>query len=618
MVSFSLKSKLLIIPCVAILIIFAVNFFISSAIVKEILTSEFSGRISVELNLQEILFKNRENQLKEFLNVTLFDKDLFDGYFALISEDESPLVQFYKKINQSNGIDILTLVGREDEKVIFSSRETVKGKAFEHKDLIKPIMSVENIDLPAKLISSGTLEIGKDPYFASVGPLMDVETVVGAIIIYEKIDVGLLNVWKSLQGGTVDLILAKDGVGLVSTDNKFLENNVRLPHPGSNSVADLNKSQFALFASSILSNQYSLVVAVNRDQILRKEFYNQVIILTLSVVALLLLVFILGFTSKSLLKQLNKLKGILKNMEEGNLMVHLTGFSEDEVGKLANSVQSTSKRLNDIIGDTKKVADHVVLSSEELSFASKKMSQGAADQATSIEEISASIEQMTATIQQNADQAKKTENIASKSADDAKESGIAVSEAIASMKDISKRITVIEEIARQTNLLALNAAIEAARAGESGKGFAVVASEVRKLAERSQKSAKEITKRSQMNVQGAEKAGVLLSKLLPDIQQTAELVQKISASSVEQYAGVEQINKAIQGQDRVVQQNANTSEEVSTTAENLFIEARQLQDNIAFFKIQKRGSVHSKNEATKYQQPGVYDSSAEKKMKLLM
>ena len=126
------------------------------------------------------------------------------------------------------------------------------------------------------------------------------------------------------------------------------------------------------------------------------------------------------------------------------------------------------------------------------------------------------MEQMVSNIKQNADNAQQTEKIAIKSAEDAKEGGRSVADAVNAMKEIASKISIIEEIARQTNMLALNAAIEAARAGEHGKGFAVVAAEVRKLAERSQKAAGEINQLSASTVKVAEKAGDMLEKLVPE------------------------------------------------------------------------------------------------------
>ena len=137
------------------------------------------------------------------------------------------------------------------------------------------------------------------------------------------------------------------------------------------------------------------------------------------------------------------------------------------------------------------------------------------------------------------------------------------------MKEIAEKISIIDEISRKTDLLALNAAVEAARAGEHGKGFAVVASEVRKLAERSQTAAAEISRLTAGGVQRADGAGQLLSRLVPDIRKTAELVREIAAASAEQGSGATQVSKAMQQLDQVIQQNASASEEMSTGADEL-------------------------------------------------
>lgn len=277
---------------------------------------------------------------------------------------------------------------------------------------------------------------------------------------------------------------------------------------------------------------------------------------------------------------------VAEEIAKGNLAVDVELASDKD--QLGTALKNMVRILNDVLGQVSAAADNVSSGSQSMSSASEEMSQGASEQAAAAEEASSSIEQMTANIRQNADNALQTEKIAVKAAQDAREGGAAVVETTTAMKDIANKIMIIEEIARQTNLLALNAAIEAARAGEHGKGFAVVAAEVRKLAERSQVAAAEISKLSVSSVEVAEKAGGLLEVIVPNIQKTAELVQEISAASKEQDSGAEQINKAIQQLDLVIQQNASASEEMASTAEELSSQSEQLQEMIAFFELGAR------------------------------
>ena len=317
---------------------------------------------------------------------------------------------------------------------------------------------------------------------------------------------------------------------------------------------------------------------------------SRMLVLSGIAVCLVLGIAIALFIMRDILKTLgaepDHVRDIVTAVAAGDLRVDVQTRANDNSSVLA-AVRDMVGRLRGIVGDALAASDNVSSGSQELSSASEQVSQGATEQASSAEEASASMEEMAANIKQNADNAAQTEKIARQSAKDAEASGQAVNRAVGAMRTIAEKISIVQEIARQTDLLALNAAVEAARAGEHGKGFAVVASEVRKLAERSQSAAAEISALSGDTVQVATEAGEMLNRLVPDIRKTAELVSEISAACREQDIGASQINEAIQQLDKVTQQNAGASEEMSATSEELAAQAEELQASIAFFKVEQ-------------------------------
>ena len=305
----------------------------------------------------------------------------------------------------------------------------------------------------------------------------------------------------------------------------------------------------------------------------------------------------LGIAMQSMISNLRTTAGIADQIANGDLTVSPKPLSDKDALGLA--LEQMVERLRGVVADAISAAENVSSGSQELSASSEQVSQGATEQAASAEEASASMEEMASNIKQNADNAAQTEKIARQSAKDAEASGEAVSRAVEAMRTIAQKIGIVQEIARQTDLLALNAAVEAARAGEHGKGFAVVASEVRKLAERSQSAAAEISAMSSDTVTAAQEAGDMLGRLVPDIRKTAELVSEISAACREQDIGAAQINEAIQQLDKVTQQNAGASEQMSATSEELASQAEELQTSIAFFRVDMAGGRRDRTPAAK-------------------
>jgi methyl-accepting chemotaxis protein len=243
-----------------------------------------------------------------------------------------------------------------------------------------------------------------------------------------------------------------------------------------------------------------------------------------------------------------------------------------------------ARSLSGIVREVQSVVGSLASASQEVSATAQSLSQASSEQAAGVEETSASIEQMTASIAQNTENAKITDGIATQAATEAARGGEVVKATAAAMKQIASKISIIDDIAYQTNLLALNAAIEAARAHEHGKGFAVVAAEVRKLAERSQIAAQEISKVASDSVDLAEQAGVMFDALVPNIRKTSDLVQEISAASEEQSSGVRQINSAVIQLSQTTQINAASSEELAATSEEMSAQAEQLGRLMAVFK----------------------------------
>ncbi len=387
----------------------------------------------------------------------------------------------------------------------------------------------------------------------------------------------LENYVRDISSGDPDIayavILDKDGNPLTHQKNE---------------VSD--KSNILDFSSPVLQNNEKIgmvKIGISTEHVRRSLALSTGIIALLSVGTMLVVSLIVVFLFRFLaLKPLERLNAVAGQVASGDLMQTVEVKSSDEIGVLFGSIKRMMERLKAVVGDVKAAANNVATGSQQVSVSSEQMSRGASEQAASAEEASSSVEEMNATIKQNADNSLQTEAIAQKSANDALESGAAVFEAVTAMKDIAKKISIIEEIARQTNLLALNAAIEAARAGAHGKGFAVVAAEVRKLAERSQLAAAEISKLSNSSVEVAERAGAMLTKLVPDIQKTAQLVQEITASSREQASGASQIHVSIQQLNQIIQQNAGAAEEMASVAGELSSQAEQLLETVRFFKVE--------------------------------
>jgi methyl-accepting chemotaxis protein len=298
---------------------------------------------------------------------------------------------------------------------------------------------------------------------------------------------------------------------------------------------------------------------------------------------------------------------------QGDFTGHVALDGKDDFHRdLGQKFNELIDTVGNTIREVRGAAHQLGGASEQVTRTLQALSHSASQQAASVEETTASLQQMSASVKQNADSATMTDGIATRAASEALVGGEAVARTAEAMKAIAQKISIVDDIAYQTNLLALNAAIEAARAGEHGKGFAVVAAEVRKLAERSQVAAQEIGQLAGSSVQLAEKAGSLLGAMVPSIRKTSELVQEIAAASGEQADSVGQISGAMGHLSAATQQTASASEQLSATAEELSAQATQLQEVMAFFKVNGLSAHRREPAARSTPRPAVPTAQAPK------
>jgi methyl-accepting chemotaxis protein len=286
-------------------------------------------------------------------------------------------------------------------------------------------------------------------------------------------------------------------------------------------------------------------------------------------------------------------RGELARAEDqvGTLSLEKGGESGgDELARMLAQFSAFVRELAMVISTASNGVQTLTGAASQVSASSQALAQASSEQASAVEETSANLEQMTSAIARNADNSRAMEEMAIRGADSAEEGARIVKEAVAAMRTIARKISVVEDISYETNILALNAAVEAARAGTAGRGFAVVATEVRRLAERSKVEAKEISALASSSVGVAERSESIISALLPIIRRTRELAQEVSAASREQSSGVVQIMRAMAQVDQGTQRNASASEELASTSEEMSANAESLRQTLSFFHLDGRGA----------------------------
>lgn len=315
-------------------------------------------------------------------------------------------------------------------------------------------------------------------------------------------------------------------------------------------------------------------------------YFFRIFIIIGGLLVLALGVIISFYITSTIKRSINIASEAISKLSNGDLKSDYEIKGSDEIAKLLFDLREMTGRLREIVHSIINGTDEISSASVNLNRIAQEMSNGASTQASSTEEVSSSMEEMNANIRQNTENSNNTSKISNKLALDIEKIGVESEKSMESIRTISQKINVVNDIAFQTNLLALNAAVEAARAGEHGKGFAVVASEVRKLAENSKIAADEILALSKESVTNTESSVELIREIIPEIKRTSRLIQEITAGSIEQTNGADQINNAIQQLNNVTQRNAASSDDLVSSSRRLDNEAQTLKDHINFFKVE--------------------------------
>ena len=327
-----------------------------------------------------------------------------------------------------------------------------------------------------------------------------------------------------------------------------------------------------------------LFTSVNNSARIEFDSYPQVIALPVGIIVVGIGIYM---ASRLVKEPLNEMIGDLLKLTRGDVGIKITNrysSRSDEVGVLANSINSLAVNLNNVINDVRENSDEMNRISHELNDIMSSLINNTSSQSSSIEEISATMEEIAAAIQQNTENSQRTENISIKTIKAIKDGNRSTLLSMEAMGEVAEKVKVINGIAFQTNILALNAAVEASRAGDAGRGFAVVASEVRKLAESSNKAAREVEEVSNKVLSMSKNSGTQLHEIVMEANLTADLIKEISSASIEQNSSVQQINHAIQSLNKMVQSNSAEMDKINYKASELNATSVKLSEAIAQFK----------------------------------